>query len=69
MKIVFCANNAGNDIVINRLKDEHPEVEISMKKCLNKCGACATASIAMINDKLYVEESEDELYEQIEKKL
>lgn len=69
IKINFCEENKGKKKVINMIKENHPDVEISKKKCLGKCKQCSDQPIAMIKDKLIKGKDSEELYEKIKKEL
>lgn len=69
MKIKFCEENKGKKKVINMIKENYPEVEISKKKCLGKCKQCTEQPIAMIKDKLIKGKDSEELYKKIKKEL
>ncbi len=69
MKVSFCENNKGKKKVINKLNENYPKVETSIKKCLGKCGACSETPIAKIKDKVIVGKDSDDLYEKIVKKI
>lgn len=69
MKIKFCEENKGKKKVINMIKENYQDVEISKKKCLGKCKQCSEQPIAMIKDKFIKGKDSEELYKKIEKEL
>jgi uncharacterized protein YuzB (UPF0349 family) len=69
IKIKFCEENKGKKKVINMIKENYPDIEISKKKCLGKCKQCSEQPIAMMKDKLIKGKDSEELYEKIQKEL
>jgi uncharacterized protein YuzB (UPF0349 family) len=69
LKVSFCENNKGKTKVIKKLKEEYPDIEICIKKCIGKCHACSEASIAKINHKVVVGKDREELHHKLIKKI
>lgn len=65
MKISFCSFNEQKGEVIKLLKDNHPEFETSVNRCIYSCGACSSKPIVRINGELLVGESTEDLIRQI----
>ena len=69
MKVSFCENNKGKTKIIKKLKEEYPDIEICIKKCIGKCHACSEASIAKINHKVIVGKDREDIYEKLVEKI
>ena len=67
MKIKFCKNNKGKTKVINKLKENYSDVEISVKKCIGECHACSNSPIAKIDHKVVSGKDTKDLYNKIVK--
>ena len=70
-EVKFCENNFdhGTEEVIDRLRENHREVEISVESCLGYCGECAEGPFALVDDEMVKADSAEELYEAIEEML
>jgi uncharacterized protein YuzB (UPF0349 family) len=65
MKIRFCENNKGKGKVFRRLSEEHPDLDVKIKKCLGECKRCEKGPFALV-DKVRVTGADgDELYGKI----
>jgi len=65
MNIVeFCVSNAqhGTDLVLRKLEEELPDVEVIEYGCLGNCGECFLSPYALVNGESVVAETADELY-------
>lgn len=65
MKISFCSFNEQKEEVMNFLKANYPELELSITKCIYCCGECANKPIARINGELLVASNAKDLIDQI----
>lgn len=61
MKVKFCEKNKWTDAVSPMLVQTHPNIKISTKKCIGKCRRCKDHPIAMVNKKILVGTSEEDL--------
>lgn len=66
-EIKFCENNFnfGTEEVMNKLKENFSDADISAEGCLGYCGDCAVGPYALVNDELIQADTADELYEKI----
>ena len=62
MKVRFCDNNKGKGKVLRRLRDEHPDIDAAVKKCLGMCGACTEQPVALVGGKKVKGKDGDDLY-------
>lgn len=69
MKVSFCENNRGKTKVIKKLKEEYPDIEICIKKCIGKCHACSETPIAKINHKVIVGKDREDIYSKLVEKI
>ena len=69
MKVSFCENNKGKTKIIKKLKEQYPDIEICIKKCIGKCHDCSEASIAKINHKVIVAKDREDIYEKLTHKI
>ncbi len=69
MKVKFCENNQWKDAVINMITETHPNIKISIKKCIGKCHKCKVHPIAMVDKEVLVGRDEKDLYNIIISKL
>lgn len=65
MKVRLCDKNKGKSKVARRLKEEQPDLDVKVKKCIDICGDCAKAGIARVDGKKVVAKDGDELVEKI----
>lgn len=65
MKVEFCENNKGYEPVVEKLKKNHPEIEIEIKPCLLFCEKCKTSVIARIDGQYIEGEDAEELLKKI----
>ncbi len=65
MKVRFCDHNKGKGKVLRRLREEHPDIDAKVKKCLGICGACAEQPVALVDGKKVKGKDGDDLYRRI----
>lgn len=67
IEIKFCETNypQGVEEVIDRLKEEKEDIEITVEPCLGYCGECSEGPFALVNDELVQADSAEQLYEEI----
>ena len=65
MKVKFCSKNRWTPVVIAKLTETHPSINISTKKCIGKCHRCKTHPIAMVEKHILVGKDVEELYDKI----
>ena len=65
MKIRFCEHNKGKGKVFRCLREEFPDLNIKIKKCVKQCGACREMPMATVDKKKVVAKDGDELYRKI----
>lgn len=65
MKVSFCGFNDHKDEVLKLLKENYPEIETSINRCIYSCGDCANSPIARINGELLVGKDSEDLIAQI----
>lgn len=67
VEVKFCENNFtnGTEAVMDKLKENFTNAEISAESCLGYCGDCAEGPFALVNEELVQANSADELYEAI----
>lgn len=66
-EIKFCENNFshGTEEIMNKLKEEFSDIEVSVEPCLGYCGDCAEGPFALVDDELITEGTAEELYKKI----
>ncbi|SHJ69579.1 Uncharacterized protein YuzB, UPF0349 family [Geosporobacter subterraneus DSM 17957] len=66
-KIKVCQNNYGYDTneVIEKIKDERPEIEIEVAACWGYCDDCASGPYVFVDDEMVQADSPEDLYESI----
>lgn len=69
MKVRFCENSKGRKKIANRLEEKFPDLDMKVKKCIGKCGACAEAAVAKVDGKILVGTDSEDLYVKIVKRL
>lgn len=69
MNVKFCESNKLNNDVITMITENHPNIKVSMKKCLGKCHRCKHNPIALLNKKVLVGKDEEDLYNIIINKI
>jgi len=67
MKVRLCDKNKGKSKVAKRLAVEIPELDIKIKKCIDLCGDCSKAKIALVDGKKIVADEVDDLVNKITK--
>jgi uncharacterized protein YuzB (UPF0349 family) len=65
MKIRFCEHTKGKGKVYRRLKEEFPELNIKIKDCIKKCGACREMPMAAVDGKKVTARDGDDLYRKL----
>jgi uncharacterized protein YuzB (UPF0349 family) len=65
MKVSFCSFNNQKDEAIKLLKNQYPDFETSVNRCIYSCGECANKAIARINGELLVGEDSKDLVRKI----
>jgi len=65
MKVRLCDRNKGKTKVAKRLKEEQPDLDVKVKKCIDICGDCSKAGIARVDGKKVVARDGDDLTEKI----
>ncbi|BCN31137.1 UPF0349 protein [Anaeromicropila herbilytica] len=68
-EIKFCENNFsfGTEEIMNRLKKDFNDIDISAESCLGYCGDCAVGPYALVNNEMIQADTAEELYEKIKK--
>ena len=69
IKVKFFENNQWKDAVINMITETHPNIKISIKKCIGKSHKCKVHPIAMVDKEVLVGRDEKDLYNIIISKL
>lgn len=69
MKVRLCDRNKGKSKVAKRLKEELPDLDVKVKKCIDICGDCSKAGIARVDGKKVVAKDDDALVEKIIRKM
>lgn len=65
MKIRFCDKNKGKGKIVQRLREEFPDLDIKVKGCIDECGACDKKPMARV-EKIRISASNGEkLYQKI----
>ena len=67
MKVRLCDKNKGKSKVAKRLEEEIPELDVKIKKCIDLCGDCSKAKIALVDGKKVVADEIDDLVNKIAK--
>lgn len=65
MKVRLCDRNKGKSKVAKRLKEELPDLDVKVKKCIDICGDCSKANIARVDGKKVVAKDDEALVEKI----
>lgn len=65
MKVRLCDRNKGKAKAAKRLKEELPDLDVKVKKCIDICGDCSKAVIARVDGKKVVARDGDDLVEKI----
>ena len=65
MKVRFCEQNKGKGKVLRRLEEEHPGMDLKVKKCIGMCGPCAGQPVALVDGKKVKGKDVDDLYRRI----
>lgn len=65
MKVRFCDNNKGKGKVLRRLREEQPDIDAKVKKCLGICGPCAEQPVALVGGRKVKGKDGDDLYRRI----
>jgi len=65
MKIRFCEHNKGKGKAYRRLKEEYPDLNIKIKKCIKECGTCSGKPMATVNKDKISASTGDDLYRKI----
>ncbi len=65
MKIRFCEHNKGKGKVLRRLEEEHPELDVKVKRCVKQCGSCRELPMAVVDKKKVTGRDGDDLYAKI----
>ncbi len=69
MKVRLCEKNKGKSKVARRLAEEHPELDVKVKKCIDVCDECAKTGVARVDGKKVVAKEGEDLYEKIVRKI
>lgn len=66
-EIKFCENNFtyGTEEISEKLKENYPDIDITVESCLGYCGDCANAPYALVNDEMIIADTSEELYAKI----
>ncbi|RQW89618.1 MAG: DUF1450 domain-containing protein [Geobacter sp.] len=67
MKVRLCDKNKGKAKIAKRLEEEIPELDLKIKKCIDLCGDCSKAKIALVDGKKVVADDVDDLVRKIGK--
>lgn len=54
MKITFCQYNEQSFELIRLLREDYPEFEVSITRCIFCCGECSELPIARIKGNLFI---------------
>ncbi|MEG2353084.1 MAG: DUF1450 domain-containing protein [Clostridium sp.] len=65
MKVSFCNYNEAIEKLYDKLKLEHPELQLTKNKCIGACDKCGSESIIRVDGVLLNELDSDELYKKI----
>ena len=65
MKIRFCEQNKGKGKVLRSLEEEHPELDVKVKRCVKQCGSCRELPMAVVDKKKVTGKDGDDLYGKI----
>lgn len=65
MQVSFCRENQCREEVINLLRENHPEYNITENKCIGECGKCTHLYICRVEGKLLESDTAIGLYEQL----
>ncbi len=71
VSLTFCEQNFnhGTNEVFEKLKNEYPDTDINVNPCVRYCGECSDGPFALIDSEVISEETPDQLYETIVKRL
>jgi uncharacterized protein YuzB (UPF0349 family) len=71
MEIKFCRNNFthGTNDVVAKLVDNYPEHKLVIETCIGHCDECVHGPFAIVNEKIVVAQTCEELYGKIEDRL
>ncbi|MBU3179744.1 DUF1450 domain-containing protein [Clostridium psychrophilum] len=69
MKVKLCKKNKWTEVVSTMITETHPDINISIKKCIGKCHKCKDQPIAKIDKEILVGNNEKDLYNIIINKL
>ena len=71
LEVKFCENNFqhGTDAIVEKLKENHEDVNVEVEACLGECGECAIGPFALVEGQLIQADTPNELYELIEHEL
>lgn len=71
LSFVFCQKNLSNhsQAVYDLLQQEHPEVSVEIKDCVDKCGLCTDVPFVIRNNSVVAGRDPRDLYVKIEKGL
>jgi len=67
MKIRFCENNKckGKKNIVERLKEEYPDLNIKIKDCIKECSACCEKPVAKVGEVKITARDSDMLYKKV----
>jgi uncharacterized protein YuzB (UPF0349 family) len=65
VKVRFCDRNEGKGKVLRRLREERPDVDAGVEKCLGMCGPCSEQPVALVGDRKVKGKDGDDLYRRI----
>lgn len=69
MKVKLCKKNQWTNDITTMITESHPNINISTKKCIDKCHKCKVNPIAKVDKEILVGENVKDLYNMIIKKL
>ena len=69
VKVKLCKKNKWTDALTTMITQTHPNINISTKKCIDKCHKCKVHPIAKVDKEILVGEDEKDLYNMIINKL
>ena len=65
MEVRFCQHNPGKGVVVRRLEEGHPEITVSIEKCIRQCSVCREMPVAAVDGKRVTAADPERLYRKI----